>query len=157
MNYIAILHKDDKSDYGVSFPDFPGCVTAGATLDEAKDMAKEALALALGLTVLNPLHPPHSHNLVAIAHKLRYVFTPHPFRHVLLHGIFPARIEQQPCRRDLSEMIDHGVENFPRPWWICDDVIRARIIANFKRVPRLHTPMLGHKVAHAAKISEEPP
>ncbi len=44
MDYVAILHKDSESDYGVSFPDFPGCVTAGRTLDEAKDMATEALA-----------------------------------------------------------------------------------------------------------------
>lgn len=42
-SYIAIVHKDPDSDYGVSFPDFPGCVTAGATLDEARDMAQEAL------------------------------------------------------------------------------------------------------------------
>ena len=44
-NYIAIVHKDPKSDFGVSFPDFPGCITAGKTIDEAKDMAKEALTL----------------------------------------------------------------------------------------------------------------
>ncbi len=45
MEYIAYLHKDKKSDYGVSFPDFPGCITAGRTLDEASRMAEEALAL----------------------------------------------------------------------------------------------------------------
>jgi predicted RNase H-like HicB family nuclease len=45
MEYIAYLHKDRKSDFGVSFPDFPGCVTAGKTLDEARRMASEALAL----------------------------------------------------------------------------------------------------------------
>jgi predicted RNase H-like HicB family nuclease len=45
MEYIAYLHKDRKSDFGVSFPDFPGCVTAGKTLDEARRMAEEALAL----------------------------------------------------------------------------------------------------------------
>jgi len=43
MDYIAIIHKDPDSDFGVSFPDFPGCITAGRTLDEAKDMALEAL------------------------------------------------------------------------------------------------------------------
>jgi predicted RNase H-like HicB family nuclease len=43
MNYIAIIHKDADSDFGVSFPDFPGYITAGRTLDEAKDMAREAL------------------------------------------------------------------------------------------------------------------
>jgi len=44
MDYIAYLHKDRKSDFGVSFPDFPGCVTAGKSLDEASRKAPEALA-----------------------------------------------------------------------------------------------------------------
>jgi predicted RNase H-like HicB family nuclease len=46
-NYIALIHKDADSDYGVSFPDLPGVVTAGSTLDEARDMAAEALSLHL--------------------------------------------------------------------------------------------------------------
>ncbi len=45
MEYIAYLHKDRKSDFGVRFPDFPGCVTAGKTLEEARRMAVEALSL----------------------------------------------------------------------------------------------------------------
>jgi predicted RNase H-like HicB family nuclease len=44
-SYVALIHKDPDSDYGVSFPDLPGCVSAGSTLDEAIAMAKEALAL----------------------------------------------------------------------------------------------------------------
>ena len=44
-NYIAVVHKDPNSDFGVSFPDFPGCITAGTTLDEAQKMAHEALTL----------------------------------------------------------------------------------------------------------------
>jgi predicted RNase H-like HicB family nuclease len=44
-NYIAVVHKDNKSDFGVSFADFPGCVTAGSSIDEAKDMAHDALSL----------------------------------------------------------------------------------------------------------------
>jgi predicted RNase H-like HicB family nuclease len=44
-NYIAAVHKDSKSDFGVSFPDFPGCITAGSSIDEAKDMAHDALSL----------------------------------------------------------------------------------------------------------------
>ncbi len=43
-NYCALIHKETESDFGVSFPDFPGCVTAGKTIDEAKDMAQEALS-----------------------------------------------------------------------------------------------------------------
>lgn len=45
--YIALIHKDADSDYGVSFPDLPGCVTAGTDLDDAQVMAAEALALHL--------------------------------------------------------------------------------------------------------------
>ncbi len=44
-NYIGLIHKDADSDYGVSFPDFPGVVTAGTDLDDARRMAEEALAL----------------------------------------------------------------------------------------------------------------
>lgn len=44
-NFIAIVHKEAKTDFGVSFPDFPGCITAGQNVDEAKDLAQEALAL----------------------------------------------------------------------------------------------------------------
>ncbi len=43
--YIALIRKDQGCDYGVDFPDFPGCVTAGKSLDEARRMATEALAL----------------------------------------------------------------------------------------------------------------
>ena len=43
MNYIAVIHKDPDSDFGVSFPDFPGCITAGRIIEEAKSMASEAL------------------------------------------------------------------------------------------------------------------
>jgi len=43
MFYIALIHKDDDTAYGVCFPDFPGCITAGDTFDEAMAMAKEAL------------------------------------------------------------------------------------------------------------------
>jgi predicted RNase H-like HicB family nuclease len=45
--YIALIHKEEGSDYGVSFPDLPGCITAGTTLDEARTFAEKALALHL--------------------------------------------------------------------------------------------------------------
>ena len=46
-HYIALIHKDADSDYGVSFPDLPGVVTVGSDLDEARRMATEALAFHL--------------------------------------------------------------------------------------------------------------
>ena len=44
-NYIGLIHKDADSDFGVSFPDLPGVITAGTSLDDARAMAEEALAL----------------------------------------------------------------------------------------------------------------
>lgn len=46
-SYIALIHKDADTDFGVSFPDLPGCYSAGSTLDEARAMATEALAYHL--------------------------------------------------------------------------------------------------------------
>ena len=44
-HYIALFEKSGDGDaYGVVFPDFPGCVSAGATHGEAVRMAHEALA-----------------------------------------------------------------------------------------------------------------
>jgi predicted RNase H-like HicB family nuclease len=42
--YIAYIRKDAESDYGVEFPDVPGCITAGRTLEDAHAMGQEALA-----------------------------------------------------------------------------------------------------------------
>jgi antitoxin HicB len=45
-HYIALIHKDADSCYGVSFPDWPGVVTAGDTIDEAMRQATEVLTFA---------------------------------------------------------------------------------------------------------------
>jgi predicted RNase H-like HicB family nuclease len=42
--YIALVHKDKGTSYGVSFPDVPGCISAGDTFEEAIDNASVALA-----------------------------------------------------------------------------------------------------------------
>lgn len=47
-SYIAIVHKDPDSCYGVQFPDVPGVFSAGDTADEAVVNASEAIAFAAG-------------------------------------------------------------------------------------------------------------
>jgi predicted RNase H-like HicB family nuclease len=42
--YIALVHKDEGTSYGVSFPDVPGCIAAGDTFEEAVASAAEAIA-----------------------------------------------------------------------------------------------------------------
>jgi antitoxin HicB len=45
-HYIALIHKEPDSSYGVSFPDVPGVITAAGTIDEAMQKAREVLELA---------------------------------------------------------------------------------------------------------------
>lgn len=64
--YVALIHKDAESDFGVSFPDFPGCVSAGATLSEAAAMGAEALAGHIELMSDEGLPVPEPSSLEAI-------------------------------------------------------------------------------------------
>lgn len=45
-HFIALIHKDADSSYGVSFPDVPGVVTAGDSIDDAMQKAAEVLEFA---------------------------------------------------------------------------------------------------------------
>lgn len=46
-HYVALIHKDEQSGYGVSFPDLPGIVAVADTLDEAIAEGAAALQFAL--------------------------------------------------------------------------------------------------------------
>jgi predicted RNase H-like HicB family nuclease len=46
-DYIGLVHKEKDSDFGVSFPDLPGVISFGSTMEEARVNAAEALALHL--------------------------------------------------------------------------------------------------------------
>jgi predicted RNase H-like HicB family nuclease len=46
-HYIALIHKDPDSGYGVSFPDLLGVTTVADTLDEAMIEAASVLDFAL--------------------------------------------------------------------------------------------------------------
>lgn len=43
LAYFAVIHKDEESAYGVSWPDLPGCVSAADSLGEVDAQAREAL------------------------------------------------------------------------------------------------------------------
>ncbi|MFO7748660.1 MAG: type II toxin-antitoxin system HicB family antitoxin [Desulfobacteraceae bacterium] len=42
MKFPVVIHKDKDSDFGVTFPDLPGCFSAGDTIEEALANAQEA-------------------------------------------------------------------------------------------------------------------
>ncbi len=44
MRYVAFIHGSDGPGFGISFPDFPGCVSDGDTVEEAIHRGAEALA-----------------------------------------------------------------------------------------------------------------
>ena len=60
--YLALVHKDEGTSYGVSLPDMPGCISEGDTFEEAVANAAEALAghLALMKADGDPLPKPRS-------------------------------------------------------------------------------------------------
>ncbi len=43
-NYIALFEENGKGGYSIVFPDFPGCISAGDSYNEALKMAHEALS-----------------------------------------------------------------------------------------------------------------
>jgi predicted RNase H-like HicB family nuclease len=45
-HYIALIHKEPDSGYGVSFPDVPGVITVADTLEDALVMGADALDFA---------------------------------------------------------------------------------------------------------------
>lgn len=42
--YVGVIHKESGSDFGLSFPDLPGVVTAAGTIAEVRELAGRALA-----------------------------------------------------------------------------------------------------------------
>lgn len=47
MNYIAVIHKDQDTGYGASFPEVGGCTAVSDTLEGIIEEAKNALSLYL--------------------------------------------------------------------------------------------------------------
>jgi predicted RNase H-like HicB family nuclease len=43
MRYPIVIHKDKDTNFGVTVPDVAGCFSAGDTLEEAIEMAREAI------------------------------------------------------------------------------------------------------------------
>jgi predicted RNase H-like HicB family nuclease len=65
-NYIGLIHKEADSEFGVSFPDFPGVVTAGKSLDDVRAMAEEALAFHVEGMVADGEAVPESSSLEVV-------------------------------------------------------------------------------------------
>ena len=62
MRYVAFIHKDADAAYGISFPDFPGCISVGETIHKAVSNGTEALAFHVRgmLADGDPVPPPRT-------------------------------------------------------------------------------------------------
>ena len=47
LSYRVLLRKEPEGGYTVIVPSLPGCITYGETVEEALEMAKEAIELYL--------------------------------------------------------------------------------------------------------------
>ena len=45
--YPAIFHEAEEGGFWITFPDFPGCFSQGESMEEAYEMAIEALGLCI--------------------------------------------------------------------------------------------------------------
>ena len=64
MKFLAILHKDEDSNYGVIVPELPGCFSAGKTIEEAIENTKES----------NKLHMSYSNPFLLELFQERNIF-----------------------------------------------------------------------------------
>lgn len=116
-DYFGLLRKDTDSDFGVSFPDFPGCVTAGRTLDEAQRMAREALEFHIKGMVEDGDPVPEPSSLDAIMKDpdnrdgvvIIVSVAPNPARSMRINVMLPA---------DIVAAIDRITRNRSR--WLAD-------------------------------------
>jgi len=72
-HYPAVIHKDNDSDFGVTIPDLPGCFSAGISMDEALQQAKEAIECHLeGLLLDDEALPMPTQDYTQLAEKSEY-------------------------------------------------------------------------------------
>jgi predicted RNase H-like HicB family nuclease len=102
--YIALLRKDAASDFGVDFPDFPGCITAGSTLEETRAMAQEALEAHIECMIdLGQAIPPPSALDVIMADPDNAEAIPFPVA-VPDHGCSGVQVELTVAEADLRKV-----------------------------------------------------
>lgn len=71
--YPAVLEKGTKGTFGIWFPDFPDCVAAGRSQEEAVEKAEEALARAVVALAERDQPLPEPTSLERIERPTRFV------------------------------------------------------------------------------------
>lgn len=109
--FVAFIHKESKSDFGVSFPDFPGCITAGKTMQEAYALAQEALNGHIeAMHVLGEPLPQHA---LTLDQAIRHPLAKGALCTAMVHGMLPSKTKRIniSMNEDLIDRIDRIAEN----------------------------------------------
>lgn len=98
--YFAVIHKDENSAYGVSWPDLPGCITAADSLAELDSLAKDALQFHLeGMR--------EDGEPIPVARSFEEVYNAHKndvgFQAVILVSV-PQDVKRRPISLRVSEL-----------------------------------------------------
>jgi predicted RNase H-like HicB family nuclease len=70
ITYFGIIHKQPDSVFGVSFPDFPGCISATEELADIPAAAKEALEFHVAGMVEDGMELPVPRSLADILSEI---------------------------------------------------------------------------------------
>ncbi len=126
--YIALLRKEADSDFGVEFPDFPGCITAGVTLEDARRMAAEALQFHIEGMMEDGDPIPEPSGLDEVLTDLRYLDAAAVLVDVPTRRPRSVRVNIS-VPEDVLQAIDRVTDN------------RSRFLAEAAR-EKLHLPMM---------------
>ncbi len=113
--YIALIHKEPHSNYGASFPDFPGAVTAASTLEELRVMTEEMLVFHIegmmedGEPIPRPTpldgitaHPDHRDAVAVFAVQVPEAATPSVRINITLPEATLKRIDRYAAKHGLT-------------------------------------------------------
>ncbi|MCJ2019648.1 type II toxin-antitoxin system HicB family antitoxin [Methylobacterium sp. E-065] len=103
--YIALLHPPvGVSEWGVTFPDVPGCVSAGPSFEAAADAAREALSGHLAMVIADGAPLPPARTLSELRTDPSVA---EDLKDALLQLVIPRRVPGERVR--INIMIDKGL------------------------------------------------
>ena len=103
MRYVSFIHRDDAG-FGVSFPDFPGCVSVGDSVEDAVRHGSAALAFHVEGLIADgkPIPPPRSIDAVKAEPDLA------DWRHGADYVLIPLLLDRGSSQR-VNISLDRGL------------------------------------------------
>lgn len=111
--YPALFHKADEGGYWVTFPDFPECFSQGESIDEAYEMAINALGLCItdllkensslpAATEPNSIYDVENASLVVISFDLNEYRKKHNSKSIKKTLTIPEWLNEEACSMGIN-------------------------------------------------------